>query len=250
MRRLMLTALAICFSLATSAQTKVNVAAAANTRDAVGEIAALFEKKNPNIKLVINFGSSGMFVQQISNGAGFDIFLSADKDFALKLESAGKTIGLVRDYAYGKLTLYSKNLPVETLGLKALDDKSIHRIAIANPQSAPYGKYAVDMLTDLKLFDKYKSKIIYGENIGTTAQYVFTGNAEIGFIALSQIKSPDANTQGHFYIIPSELYSPIIQSCVLIKTPSSKPEAKEFMDFLFSSESKEIWIKYGYTPGE
>lgn len=246
MKKYLIIAFLCLFALKGYSQSVVNVAAAANVRDAMEQIKALFLADNQNIKLNITYGGSGVFVQQILNGANYHLFLSADEDFAIKLQNAGLTQGEIRNYAGGKLVLYSRTIDVSELGMATFDDKRVVKIAVANPKVAPYGARAVEMLRMQNLYDKLKSKIIYGENIGATAQYAFSANVEVGIIALSQVKSPDAQTDGYHYVVPSEMYDPVIQSCVLIKQNSQMDNAAKFRDFLFTEQSRAIWEKYGY----
>ncbi|MFI3288716.1 MAG: molybdate ABC transporter substrate-binding protein [Rikenellaceae bacterium] len=246
MKRALLFIICIVFSANTYAQSVVSIAAAANVRDAMDEIKSIYIESNPKVAININYGGSGMLVQQIVNGAGYDLFFSADEDYALKLKSGGYTTGEVRPYACGKLLLYSRSIDISQIGLDALTLNKSHRIAIANPNAAPYGVHAIEMLNNIGIYNDVKSKIIYGENIGATAQYVFSGNADLGVIALSQHRSPTAQNNGYTYIIPDNLYSPIIQSCVVVKQKIENLEAIKFRDFVLSAESKPIWLKYGY----
>ncbi len=250
MKKILLFVICLLFSTNIHAQSVVSIAAAANVRDAMDEIKTLYIKSNPKVTININYGGSGMLVQQIVNGAGYDLFFSADEDYALKLKSGGYTTGEVRPYACGKLLLYSRSIDISEIGLDALKFNKSHKIAIANPSAAPYGAHAIEMLNNLGVYDEVKSKIIYGENIGATAQYVFSGNADIGVIALSQYKSPTAQNSGYVFLIPDNLYSPIIQSCVAIRQKAENLEAIKFRDFVLSAESRPIWLKYGYDVVE
>ena len=238
--------LAIVFaSLSISAQ-KVNIAAAANLRYVLEEIKTAYVKQNPRAKVNLTFGASGMLVQQIQNGASFDFFMAADNEFPLKLKEKGLTTGAMSTYAFGKLAIYSTTLDVEKKGLEVLKSGSIRKIAIANPETAPYGERSIELLKSQKLYDGLKSKIVLGENISQTAQFAFTGNAEVGFIALSLALAPDMQGKGDYYIIPQSLYKPIEQACILIKTPVLNTEAAKFKRFVLSPATKAIWEKFGY----
>lgn len=239
--------LAALICVAAFAQENIKVAAAANLRNVFAELKAKFEKGNPDIKVDVTFGSSGNFVQQILSGASFDFFMAADTDFPLKLQEKGATSGEVKPYIKGKLALWSGTLDVEKLGLEALTSDAVKKIAIANPKTAPYGERAVELLKKQGLFDKLSSKIIYGDNISAAAQYAFTGNAELGFTALSLALAPDMKGKGHLYIVPQEYYTPIEQACVLIKKPAISPAAVKFMDFVLGGGNDDIWVKYGYS---
>ena len=137
-------------------------------------------------------------------------------------------------------------MDVEKLGLAALKDPSVKKIAIANPATAPYGERAEELLKTLKLYEMLKPKIITGENISQTAQFAFTGNAEIGFIALSLALAPEMTGKGNYYIIPQNQYKPIEQACILIKTQVVNTEASKFRKYILSPATKAIWEKWGY----
>jgi molybdate transport system substrate-binding protein len=226
---------------------KVNVAAAANLRYVLEELKTAYISQNPKAKVNLTFGASGMLVQQIQNGASFDLFMAADNEFPLKLKEKGLTTGNMSTYAFGKLAIYSTSLDLEKLGLAALKDPTVKKIAIANPATAPYGERAEELLKSLKLYESLKPKIIIGENISQTAQFAFTGNAEIGFIALSLALAPEMAGKGNYYIIPQNRYKPIEQACILIKTPIVNTEASKFKKFILSAATKAIWEKWGYS---
>ncbi|MFR9652063.1 MAG: molybdate ABC transporter substrate-binding protein [Rikenellaceae bacterium] len=227
-----------------AAKSVVNVAAAANVRDAMDRIKVLYEGENSDVTINVTYGASGVLVQQIMNGANFSIFFSADEEYAERLKTDGFGEGDVVPYATGKLALYSRSMDVSTEGLKALYMANVRRISVANPAVATYGTRAVEMLKDQGIYEQIKSKLIFGANISVAAQYVLSGNAEVGFVALSQIKSPKAEVGGYTYIIPQGYYNPIIQSCVLIKGASV--EAVKFRDFTLTEGCKAIWREFGY----
>ncbi len=250
MRHSILLIIALLNTLCGYSRTTIMIAAAANVRDAMEEIRAQFMESNPNIVVNANYGASGVLTQQIINGAGYDLFLSADEAYAIKLHAEGYGVGGVKPYACGKLVLHSRSIDVEKMGFKALEQSSVHTIAVANPKFATYGERAVEMLQKTGVYEAIKSKIIYGENIGATAQYIFTQNAEMGFVALSQIKSPSAQNGGYSHIIPDSLYRPIVQSCILIKQSPTKPEAHLFREYMLGAEAAKVWRKYGYESPE
>lgn len=245
--------ISLAISLATlslSAQ-KVNIAAAANLRYVLEEIKTAYVKQNPKAKVTLTFGASGMLVQQIINGASFDFFMAADNEFPLKLKDKGLTTGAMSTYAFGKLAIYSTTLEVDKQGLNVLKDPAVKKIAIANPETAPYGERSVELLKNRKLYESLKSKIVLGENISQAAQYAFTGNAEVGFIALSLALAPEMAGKGSYYIVPQSEYKPIEQACILIKTPVLNTEASKFKKFILSPATKAIWEKFGYSvPGK
>ena len=250
MKRVIISFAILVATLSLSAQ-KVNVAAAANLRYVLEEIKTAYVKQHPKAKVNLTFGASGMLVQQIQNGASFDFFMAADNEFPVKLKDKGLTTGAMSTYAFGKLAIYSTSLDVDKLGLGVLKNPAVKKIAIANPETAPYGERSVELLKSQKLYESLKSKIVLGENISQAAQFAFTGNAEIGFIALSLALAPDMAGKGSYYVIPLNLYKPIEQACILIKTPVLNTEASRFKMFVLSASTKGIWEKFGYSvPGK
>lgn len=234
--------LIVVLSLNLKAQT-VKIAAAANLNFVIEEIKTKYEKQNPETKIVISLGSSGTLYQQITNGADFDIFMAADKKFPQKLKDDNLIYGEVKTYVLGKLVLWSNMVDVSK-GIEILADKSVNRISIAKPELAPYGERALQCLKHYNLFGKVKDKIVYADNISQAAQFAKTGNAEAAFIALSLAISPEM--KGKYFELDTESYTPIEQSLVLLKTGKDNPEAAKFLKFVFSSECKSIFEKYGY----
>lgn len=245
MKRIILI-IAIAITVISVSAQKVNVAAAANLRYVLEEIKTAYVKQNPKAKVNLTFGASGTLVQQISNGAAFDFFMAADNEFPLKLKDKKLTTGAISVYAYGKLVLYSTTLPVDKKGLDVLNDASVKKIAIANPATAPYGDRAMALMKALKSEGALKEKIVIAENISAAAQYAFTGNTELGFVALSLALAPEMAGKGHYYVIPQKMYEPIAQACVLIKRSTVNTEAAKFQKFVLSPANKAIWEKYGY----
>jgi len=234
--------LILALSLSLQAQT-VKVAAAANLRFVLDDIKEKYALVNPKANIIINLGASGALVQQITNGADFDLFMAADKIFPDKLKTQGIVTGKVQTYAFGKLVIWSNTVDVSK-GLTILTDDAIKRIAIAKPDLAPYGARAVECLKYYKLFDKVKSKIVYADNIAQTAQFAQTGNAEIGFLALALAMAPDM--KGSYFVLDTKSYKPVEQAMVLIKSWQSNPEAAKFMKFVLSDQCKPIFEKYGF----
>jgi molybdate transport system substrate-binding protein len=232
----------MALSISLQAQT-VKIAAAANLRFILDEIKASYKSTHPKTNIVINLGSSGALVQQITNGADFDLFMAADKTYPDKLKAQGNVTGEVKTYAFGKLALWSNTLDVSK-GLDILSDKSVHRIAIAKPDVAPYGNRAVECLKYYQLFDKLKEKIVYADNIAQAAQFAQTGNAEVGFLALSLVMAPDM--KGTYFIPDTKSYKPVEQAMVLLKGWQSNPEAVKFMKYVLSAACKPVFEKYGF----
>lgn len=246
MKRITLLLIAvIAIQLTTSAQ-KVRVAAAANLRYVLEEIKKQYEKEHPRTKVEITFGASGTLTQQILNGAAYDLFMAADKEFPAKLRQKGATVGPIQTYAVGKLVMWSSEVDLSK-GLNSVLSSDVKKIAIANPVGAPYGEAAVDVLKKHALYDKVAGKIVWGENISQAAQFAFTGNAEIGFIALSLAKAPDMKGKGKYYVVPCP---PIEQACVLIKGWERNGEAAKFMKYVLSPKCNPYWEEYGYSKAK
>jgi molybdate transport system substrate-binding protein len=230
-------------------KTEVRVAAAADLKFAMGEVAAEF-KKATGTEVSATFGSSGNFFSQLQNGAPFDVFFSADIDYPRKLESAGltepETLYL---YAVGRIVIWMpKESPVDlqNQGWKALQDSSVQKIAIANPEHAPYGRAAVAALTKAGLYDEVKPKLVLGENISQAAQFVQSGNAQAGIVAMSLAISP-AMKDGKSWEIPTDMHPTIEQAAVVMKDAKNKEQAKAFLEFMKSDAVKKIMQKYGFT---
>ncbi|MFI5139015.1 MAG: molybdate ABC transporter substrate-binding protein [Sphingobacteriales bacterium] len=242
MRKICLFLLVIA-NLTLKAQT-IKIAAAANLRYVLDEIKASFEKQNPQTHILNVAGSSGALYQQIINGAGYDVFMAADRVFPDKLKAQGFVDGEVKTYAYGKLVLWSNTLDLKSKSLNILLDNGIKRIAIANPDLAPYGERAIQCLRYYHLYDKVKDKLVFADNISQTAQFAQTGNAQVGFLALSLAMAPE---MGGNYILPDAAgYKPVEQSMVLIKGGQHNATATKFMEFVLSPACRPIFEKYGY----
>ncbi len=226
------------------ARTQIlRIAAAANLRYVLDEIKDRYTEKNPDVKIEITYGSSGVLVQQIINGAEFQLFMAADKSYPDKLKEMGYTAGEVKTYAYGNLVIWSNTVDVSK-GPEILTDRSVNKIAVARPETAPYGQRAVECLKYYNLYDLIKGKIVYADNISQAAQFVETGNAEAGFLALSLAIAPEM--KGKWYAIDPKSYQPIEQAMVLVKNREYYQEGKRFMDYLLSPECKPVFEKYGY----
>lgn len=232
--------------LSTSALAgEVQVAVASNFTKPMQQIAEAFKTKTGH-EAKLSFGASGGFVTQIKNGAPFEVFLSADDKKATPLvEEKLAVAGTPFIYAQGKLVLWSlKDNYVDKEG-KVLELDSFKHIAIADPKLAPYGTAAMQVLEKLNLIDRLKSKMVQGENIGQTMQFVSTGNAELGFVALSQVISEPAKT-GSMWLVPEDLYEPINQQAVLLTKGEKNEAAKALIEFLKSNEVVSIIETFGY----
>ena len=224
---------------------EINVAVAANFTEAAKEIAAAFERKTGN-KALLSFGSSGQFYTQITQDAPFQVFLSADQERPEKAVADGFAVPDSRfTYSVGKLVLWSRDPKVVT-GADTLKQGNFSKIAIANPTAAPYGAAAIETMKALNVYDTLQPKIVQGNNIAQTFQFIDTGNAELGFVALSQVVD---RSEGSRWLVSANLYAPIKQDAVLLKKGATNEAAKAFIDFLKGPEAAAIEAKFGYgTP--
>ena len=222
---------------------EIRIAIASNFTDAIKSLSRDFEKKTGH-KTKLIFGSTGRHYAQIKNGAPFDVFFAADSKRPELLEQEGLIItGSRFTYAIGKLVLWSPKADLIDSNTKVLEQQNFNHIAVANHKLAPYGKAAHDVLTGLNLWEKIKSKAVRGENIAQTFQFVKSGNAELGFVALSQIKHLGKDQQGSKWEIPENLYQPIKQQAVLL---NNNPTAKSFMDYMKTDDARNIILNSGY----
>jgi molybdate transport system substrate-binding protein len=240
-----LTAIAIIVAMSTQAQT-VKISAAADLRYALDEVIKEYKKSDSGTVIDVVYGSSGNAFTQISNGAPFDIFFSADILYPQKLKEAGLTHSEPILYAIGRIVLWSANLDVSK-GLSVLIDKPNIKIATANPDHAPYGQRAIEALRFYKLFGKVEKQLIFGENISQAAQFCLTGNADAGLIALSLALSPAMSNQGTYFLIGENAHLPLEQAFVLLNHAKGNKQALSFAGFIESKSAKTIFGKYGFT---
>jgi molybdate transport system substrate-binding protein len=219
----------------------------------MNEIAANFEKTT-GCAVRISTGSSGNFLSQIENGAPFDVFFSADIEYPKKLETEGLAApGSTYLYAVGKIVLWVRNdsrLDVGK-GFAILRDPSAGKIAIANPQHAPYGRAAEEALRGAGLQDAVKDRIVLGENISQAAQFAESGNADAGILALSLVQSPALKDKGRYWTIPENLYAPIRQGAVVPRAAPNMQGARAFLDYIKTPEVAALLERYGFAlPGK
>jgi molybdate transport system substrate-binding protein len=234
-----------CLSHAARA-AEVQVAVAANFTAPAKQIAAAFEKETGH-KAALSFGATGKFYAQIRNGAPFEVLLSADDTTPARLESEGAAVtGSRFTYAVGRLALWSaKSGYVDDQGA-ALGKGDFKHLAIANPKLAPYGAAAVEALTALKLLDAVQARFVQGENIAQTHQFVASGNAELGFVALSQVMQDGRIASGSAWIVPARLHEAIRQEAVLLEKGRTRPAATAWLVFLRSDRARAIIRRFGY----
>lgn len=231
---------------------EITVAAASDLIFAFKEIVPAFEKESgETVKL--SLGSSGNFYAQIENGAPFDLFFSADIGYPKKLEEAGLVAaGSLYRYAIGRIVLWApKNFPIRInqAGMKALLEPSVMKIAIANPKHAPYGRAAVEAMRHSHVYDPAKKKLILGENVSQAAQFVESGAADLGIIALSLALGPAMRERGDYWEVPEAAYQPLEQGAVVLKQGKNSKGAAAFLSFLRRAEGKAVMERYGFkTP--
>jgi molybdate transport system substrate-binding protein len=236
------------------AQAKeIRIAAAADLKFALGELSEKFETQT-GTKVKVTYGSSGNFFSQLQNGAPFDLFFSADIEYPRKLEAAGLTEpGTLYEYAVGRIVIWAaadSKVDVSKLGWKALLDARVEKIAIANPEHAPYGRAAVAALQKAGIYESVKAKLVYGENISQAAQFVQSGNAQAGIVAKSLAVAP-AMQNGKRWEIPTEMHPPLEQGAVILKDAKNKDAARDFLEFVKSESGRSVLVKYGLEiPGK
>jgi molybdate transport system substrate-binding protein len=228
---------------------EIRVAAAADLKFAMSDLARQYEQKTGN-KVNATYGSSGNFFSQIQNGAPFDAFFSADIDYPRKLEAVGLAApGTLYEYAVGRIAIWTppdSTVDVTKQGWAALLDASVQKIAIANPEHAPYGRAAVAALRKAGIYEQVAAKLVYGENISQAAQFVQSGNAQAGVVALSLATSP-AMKDGKRWEIPADMHSPIQQAAVVLKDAKNKEAAQAFLGFVKSEAGRATLTKYGFS---
>lgn len=225
---------------------EVQVAVAANFAGPFQKISAIFQAETGHVTRAA-VGSTGKFYAQIREGAPFEVLLSADQDTPRRLEDEGLAVkGQGFTYAKGKLVLWSaKEGLVDSKGA-VLKKGGFKRLALANPKLAPYGAAGMDTLKSLGVLDVVTPKLVQGDNIAQTFQFIATGNAELGFVALSQVAPPDKPAGGSYWVVPAKMYAPILQDAALLKKGEANPAAQAFMKFLQSDKARIVIKAFGY----
>jgi len=235
----------ISLSIGLKAQT-VKIIAAADLRQAMSELADLYQTQNPGSKLEVSYGSSGNAFTQIMNGADFDLYFSADIQYPGKLKEAGLTLSEPMLYGIGRIVLWSSSLDVSK-GLSVLAAKKNLKIAVANPEHAPYGQRAVESLKFYSVYESIKDELIYGENISQAAQFCLTGNADAGILALSLALSPVMKDKGKYFLIDQKSHQALEQAYVILNPAKGKKAPFAFAEFIETTAAKAIFEKYGFT---
>ncbi|HLJ12077.1 MAG TPA: molybdate ABC transporter substrate-binding protein [Planctomycetaceae bacterium] len=231
---------------------RLRIAAAADLRFALPELIAAFERMHPGATIEATYGSSGNFFSQLANQAPFDLFLSADIDYPKRLvEQRHGSVDGEFPYATGHIVLWAPNassLDVEQGGLPVVIDEAVKKIAIANPNTAPYGRAAVAALKSLGVYEAVESKLVYGENVAQAAQMVESGAADLGIIALSLAVSPAMRDKGRYWPIPENAHPPIVQGGVVLSWALDANLARAFRDYLLSGGGASILRRFGFEP--
>jgi len=228
----------------------MTVAAASDLHGIMPELTARFERET-GAHVTVSYGSSGAFFAQIQNGAPFDVFFSADIDYPRRLVADGRAEpGTLHEYATGRIVLWTRRdrgIDVSR-GFAALSDPRVARVAIANPAHAPYGRAAVAALKNARLYESVQDKLVLGENISQAAQFVDSGNADVGILALSLAVAPPLETHGVYFQIPPTAHPPIQQAAVIVSSSQRKDLARRFLDLLQRPDVKAMLDRFGFAP--
>lgn len=230
---------------------KITIAAAADLKFAMTEVIEVFHRQHPGEQVEVIYGSSGKFLTQIVNGAPFDLYFSADIAYPQELAQKGLVSGSVRPYATGRIVLWSLNRQLAKTPLKDLPHQKIRKFAIANPQHAPYGLRAQEALQHQGAWETLRPKLVFGENIAHTAQFIDSGAADAGIVALALVLSPTMQGKGDWTLIPTDWHEPLMQGFVITKRARDSALAKTFADYMETEPARAVLRRYGFLlPGE
>lgn len=239
----------LCLSGAAHAE-KILIAAASDLKFAMDDIVAAYRTAHAADKVDVIYGSSGKFHTQISQGAPYDLYFSADIAYAEALKEKGFAASEVMPYAVGRIVLWSATRDASKMNLQSLLDPAITRIAIANPKHAPYGKRAEEALRSQGLWEKLTAKLVYGESISHTAQFIQTGNAQVGIIALALALNPELAEKGGYWMIPAQWHAPLEQGFIITRRAQDNAVARRFADYMNAAEARTIMTRYGFVLPE
>lgn len=229
----------------------LTIAAAADLKYAMAEVVKNFRTQRPDDRIEVIYGSSGKFSTQIANGAPFDMFFSADIKYPRELEKKGLTAGATRPYAVGRIVLWSLKPELAKTTLRDLPKAAVRKFAIANPQHAPYGLRAQEALQHQGVWEAMKPRLVMGENIAHTAQYVDSGAADAGIVALALVLSPTMQGKGAWTLIPAEWHAPLEQGYAITRRAAANPLAADFARYMASEPARAVMRRYGFVlPGE
>jgi len=240
----------LVFTAAFAFGQEITVAAAADMSAALPELVSIYTKQTgQTVKL--SFGASGNLTNQIRNGAPFDLFFSADEQYPQQLIGEGlASKDTLYRYAIGRLVLWVPNdspLDLSKLGIQALLDPSVKKISVANPATAPYGRAAEATLRHFEIYQNVSSRLVVGENISQAAQFVESGNAQAGLIALSHALAPAMKDKGRYWTVPLDAYPTLNQAVVVISKSQQQDASRKFLDFLRTPEATSLLIRYGFS---
>jgi molybdate transport system substrate-binding protein len=229
----------------------LTIAAAADLKYAMAEVVDTFRAARPGDRIEVIYGSSGKFFTQISNGAPFDLYFSADIAYPRELEQKSLAAGKTRPYAFGRIVLWSLKPELARMPLKDLPAAAIRKFAIANPQHAPYGLRAREALQHQGVWETMQAKLVLGENIAHTAQFVDSGAADAGIVALALVLSPTMQGKGAWTLIPAEWHAPLEQGYVITRRAAGNRLAADFANYMATEPARAVMRRYGFTlPGE
>lgn len=229
---------------------RITIAAASDLKFALDEIVAAFHAAYPADEVSVVYGSSGNFYAQIRQGAPYDLYFSADIAYPRMLQESGGTASEVIPYALGRIVLWSLGPDAAQIRLEDLADSRFTRIAIANPRHAPYGKRAEEALRASGVWEQVKPRLVYGENIAQTLQFVQTGNAQIGIVALSLVLGSEPMRRGSYQLIPAELHEPLEQGFVILRRAAGNALAPRFAQYMQGQAAREVLDRYGFVLPE
>ena len=247
---ILLVAVSFLVSATCALAESLTVAAASDMKFALEDCLVVFRKDNPGIEVKVSYGSSGIFCAQIANGAPFDLFLSADRKYPDTLISGGHAVAdSLFAYALGRLVVWvpkESSIDVVSLGISSLKDPAAKKVAIANPEHAPYGQAAVAAMKSLGVYEEVKGKFVLGDNISQTAQIVESGAADIGVIALALAIAPVMAEKGKYWEVPLTAFPQMIQAGVVVSKAANPLAARKLVEFLRAPAGKEILKKFGF----
>jgi molybdate transport system substrate-binding protein len=233
-----------------SRAAELTVAAAADLKFAMDQLVTEFQTSQPGTTVKVAYGSSGNFFAQLQNRAPFDLYFSADIEYPRKLAEAGHALDTnVFLYAVGRLVVWvpkSSSVDLDTLGIQSLLAPSVRKVAIANPEHAPYGRAAVAAMKFLRVYEQAESRLVYGENIAQTAQFIQSGAADIGIIALSLALAPQMKDAGRYWEIPLDAYPKMEQGGIILSWTKEPIAARAFRDFVLGQHGRKALKRYGF----
>lgn len=241
---LLLSSVCASVALAAPVDTHITVAAAADLHQALDEVVAAYRHDHPDSRIDVTYGSSGNLLTQIEQGAPFEIFFSADSSYPQQLVEHGKASGTPVPYALGHLVMWSASIDMKGVQVADLAQAKFGRIAIANPQHAPYGKRAEQALRAAGIWDRVQPRLVFGDNIAQTAQFAQSGNAQVGLVAESLVLG--SSVKGSFAAVPPSLYEPLKQSFVITQRGANSALAQDFARYVQSAPAKAILSRYGF----